>query len=140
MPLNRAFLDIRVFNPLAQSNWHLDINNMYKHHEQQKKREYNDRILQVEKGTFSPIVFSCTGGAGPEASAFIKRIALMLSQKKNEAYSDMVSYVRRRFSFDIVRSCVISFRGERGHCKSDGLADLSEIDFALTQMEGEKDD
>ena len=38
IPLCKAFFDIRVFNPLASSNWEMDIVNMYKHHEDAKKR------------------------------------------------------------------------------------------------------
>ena len=48
-PLDRAFLDIRVFNPLAPSNANKQINAMYLAHENSKKREYNSRILEVEK-------------------------------------------------------------------------------------------
>ena len=132
-PLNRAFLDIRVFNPLAQSNWQMDIKDMYRHHEEQKKREYNARIMQIEKGTFMPVVFSCTGGAAPEAEAFIKRVALKLSGKKMEKYSETVSYLRRRFSFDILRTCVISFRGER--VVKDPTHEIADLDLELCQME-----
>ena len=134
-PLNRAFLDIRVFNPLAQSNWHMDIKDMYRHHEEQKKREYNARILQIEKGTFVPVVFSCTGGAAPEAVAFIKRLALKLSGKKMEKYSATVSYLRRRFCFDILRTCVISFRGERGSGRGIEEVQIGDLDLKLCQME-----
>ena len=32
-----------------------------------KKEPYNARIIQIEKGSFTPLIFSCTGGAGPKA-------------------------------------------------------------------------
>ena len=35
--LCKAFFDIRVFNPLASTNWEMDIVDMYKHHEDAKK-------------------------------------------------------------------------------------------------------
>ena len=112
-PLNRAFFDIKVINPLAQSNRSKEIPQMYKEHEEQKKRAYNARIQQVEKGTFTPIVFSCTGGAAIEAKKFVKSLALKLSKKKGEEYSKSVSFLRRRVRFDILRTCLISLRGER---------------------------
>ena len=112
----------------------MEIKDMYRHHEEQKKREYNARILQIEKGTFMPVVFSCTGGAAPEASAFIKRVALNLSVKKMEKYSETVSYLRR-FSFDILRTCVISFRGERGHGRGVEEVKIADLDLELCQME-----
>ena len=34
--------------------------------EQEKKDLYNDRVLQVEKATFVPLVFTTTWGMGPE--------------------------------------------------------------------------
>ena len=37
-PLCKAFFDIRVFNPLASTNWEKDIVDMYKHHEDAKKK------------------------------------------------------------------------------------------------------
>ena len=135
-PLNRAFFDVKVINPFAQSNWSKKIEDMYKFHESLKKKEYNARILEVEKGSFSPLVFTCTGGAGPEATKFIKRLALKYSEKKMERYSDVVSFLRRRFRFDILKTCVISFRGERSRR---GLSEtpepVVELDIELTPME-----
>ena len=48
--------------------------------EKLKKRAYNAWILEIEKGTFSPLVFSCSGGASTEATMFISN-----SQKSREA-------------------------------------------------------
>ena len=125
IPLSRAFFDIKVINPLARTNRNMKTDTMYRHHEALKKNMYRDRILQVEKGTFTPVVFSCTGGAAPEASMFIKQLALKLSLRKMERYSETVSYLRRRFCFDILRTCVISLRGERGKPKHhDEIIDL----------------
>ena len=129
IPLSRAFLDIKVINPLARTNWKMKIDTMYRRHEASKKHKYADRILQIEKGTFTPVVFSCTGGAAPEASRFIKQLALKLSVKKAERYSETVSYLRRRFCFDIVRTCVISLRGERGTPKR--AEDIANLDIEL---------
>ena len=112
-PMCRAFLDIRVFNPLAQTNWQKQIPDMYVYQEGLKKDEYNERILEVEKASFTPLVFSCSGGASIETTKFLKKLAKLLSEKKNEPYSATMSYVRRRIRFDILRSCIISFRGER---------------------------
>ena len=114
LPLNRAFFDVRVVNPLAQTNAAKKIPDMYHLHESAKKHEYNARILQVEKGSFTPLIFSCTGGMAPEASRFIKELAFKLSSKRGDPYSQTVNFVRRRIRFDILRVCVISLRGERG--------------------------
>ena len=39
---------------------------MYRENEMEKKRAYGDSILNVEKGSFNPLVFTTTGGMGPE--------------------------------------------------------------------------
>ena len=129
IPLSRAFFYVRVINPLARTNWKMKLDTMYRHHESLKNNAYRDRILQVEKGSFSPLVFSCTGGAAPEASKFIKQVALKLSLRKMEKYSETVSYLRRRFCFDILRTCVISLRGDRGKPKHQ--EEIMELDFEL---------
>ena len=60
----RAFFDVRVFNPYAPSNKHSSFQACYKKHENIKKRAYDQRIRDVEHGTFTPLIFSCTGGMG----------------------------------------------------------------------------
>ena len=65
--LDKVFTDVRVFHPHAPTNAKMSVTQMYKHHEYLKKRAYNARVIQVEKGTFPPLVFSTTGGMGCEA-------------------------------------------------------------------------
>ena len=35
-----------------------------------KKREYCDRVNHIERGGFTPLVFSTSGMCGPEANLF----------------------------------------------------------------------
>ena len=107
-PLTRAFFDIRVFNPLAPSNWSKQIPQMYTHHEDLKKNEYNARIIQIERASFTPLIFSCSGGMSNETDKFIKQLA----------------FIRRRLRFDILKSCIISLRGERASFKSQRVSNL----------------
>ena len=72
------------------------------------------QISQVEKATFTPLVFSTTGGMALEASQFLKHLAEKISLKKGQRYSDVMSFVRRRLRFDLLRTCIISIRGYRG--------------------------
>ena len=66
---------------------------MYEHHEQRKKAEYNRRVLDIEKGCFTPIVFSTTGGMGIEAQRFFKRTAEKIAMKKDTPYPKVISFV-----------------------------------------------
>ena len=60
----RAFFDIRVFNPNARRFQGQSLKQSYVTNEKEKKRMYNNRILQVENGTFTPLVFNAFGGMG----------------------------------------------------------------------------
>ena len=113
-PLDRAFTDVRVIHPQAQSNANSSLYQMYRKHEMEKKNKYNDRVLQVEKATFTPLVFSTTGGMGNEAVKFFMHLSEKISHKTGQSYSDTVAFVRRRLRFDLLKTCVISLRGFRG--------------------------
>ena len=62
-----AYFDVRVFYPHARSYQHRTLEQLYRSQEQDKRRDYKDRVRNVERGTFTPFVFSATGGAGPAA-------------------------------------------------------------------------
>ena len=87
---------------------------MYKTHERRKKSAYNARVLEVERGTFTPVVFSTTGGMGLEAQVLFKRIAEKMSRKSGTRYSDTISFIRKRIRFDLLRTTIIALRGHRG--------------------------
>ena len=38
----------------------MDLNQIYRQHETEKKRQYASRVLEVEQATFTPLVFSTT--------------------------------------------------------------------------------
>ena len=77
----RTFLDVKVFNPYAPSNCSTTPRGIYRCHENAKKRTYEARIHKVEHATFTPLVFSATGGMADEACAFYKRLASLLCDK-----------------------------------------------------------
>ena len=93
---------IRVFNPQARANWDKAIPAMYLSHENEKKVEYNPRTLQVEKASFTPAVMSTSGGMGVEMDRLVRRMAMKMSGKRGERYSDTVSFIRRRIRFDLL--------------------------------------
>ena len=83
----KAFFDVRVFNPCAKSNFGT-LPSMYRKHEMEKKKRcYEQRIREVEHSAFTSLVLSCTGGMGRIATTFYKRLASMISEKK-----DIISY------------------------------------------------
>ena len=129
-PLARAFFDIRVTHPGAQTNMSRSIEQMYNAQETEKKRIYNNRVIQVGKGSFTPLVFSTTGGMGKEAETFVKHLAQKITLKKSRIYSNVVSFIRRRLRFDLLKTSLISLRGHRGYIKRIPLA-INELDYNL---------
>ena len=81
--------------------------------DEEKKRAYNERGIQVEQGTFTPLVFTVAGGMGPECLKFHKSLAEKLSNKSGERYSDVMSFIRCKLSFMCVRSSRLCLRGIR---------------------------
>ena len=88
-PFERAFLDVRVYHTQAPSNRNLKfILRMYSHHEEQNKHAYNARILEVEGGVFTPLVFLTSGEMGEEAKTLFKRVATKMANKTGQKYSE----------------------------------------------------
>ena len=114
----RTFFDVRVFNPSAQSNCATPISSTYRKHENEKRRHYEERILQVERASFSPLVLSATGGMAPVATTFYCRIASMLSEKQHTPYSKTMQWIRCKLSFGLLRSTILCIRGSRSTYRS----------------------
>ena len=60
----RSFFDVRVTHPFAISNVLLPFEKLYNKHETEKMNLYEERVQEVEKGSFSPLVFLTAGGIG----------------------------------------------------------------------------
>ena len=60
------------------------------------KKPYNERILQTEHGSFTPLVMSATGGMGRECKKFYTRLAEMISYKRGTSHSVIAAWVRRK--------------------------------------------
>ena len=61
-----AFFDVRVCHPNAVSYRDLEPQQIYRIHENEKKRLYSRRVLDLKHGTFTLLVFTTTGGMGKE--------------------------------------------------------------------------
>ena len=79
-----AFFDIRVCHPNAESYRDLSPKQIYRIHENEKKRKYNSRVTEIKQGTFTPLVFTTTGQMADECLRYHSRLAELLSAKKNK--------------------------------------------------------
>ena len=109
----KTFVDVRVFNPLAATHKHQPISTCYRNQERAKKRAYEQRVRNVEQATFTPLVFSATGGMAIEATSFYKRLASRLAEKWDQPYSSTMAWLRCRLSFSLLRSAIMCLRGAR---------------------------
>ena len=90
---------------------------MFRRHEMSKRRKYDQRVRDVEMSTFTPLVFSASGGFGPPALVNYKRIASRLSNKWSLPYSAIMGWLRCRVSFALLRLAVMCLRGSRQHVR-----------------------
>ena len=69
--------------------------------------------MEIEQGTFTPLVFTTTGGMADECVKYHSRLAELIANKKGESYSSAISWIRAKVSFAIVRLAIICMRGSR---------------------------
>ena len=66
-PLQKMFLDISFTHPNAPSNRTRKLGPLLKSHENYKKEEYDNDVVQVEHASFTPLVFVTNGAMGEKA-------------------------------------------------------------------------
>ncbi len=106
-------MDVRVFHPLAPRLAGTTLKQSHHIHESEKRRAYNQRILQVEHGTFTPLVFTTAGGMSNECNRFYSRLATLISEKRGESKASTTTWLRCRISFSLLRSAILCMRGSR---------------------------
>ena len=68
---------------------------------------------------------------GPEATRFLKRVAVKLAAKTREKYSDVMNNIRTRISFEILRSVLVAVRGVRSIIRQMKVDPISTLAFNL---------
>ena len=123
--------DVRIFHPYAKTYENQKISDVYSRHEKEKQRNYLHRVLQTEKASFTPLVYSTNGGMANEARKFHKKVAHKIADKTHESYSDVINCIRTKLSFAMLRSVLISVRGSRGKTSRATEIPLSGVSFNL---------
>ena len=93
-----AFFDARVFHPNAGSYGDLTPKQICEKHENEKKRQYAETVLEIEQGTFTPLVFMTTGGMADECVKYHSRLAELIANSKGESYSSAIYWIRAKVS------------------------------------------
>ena len=127
----KVFIDVKVFNPNASSYRGSSLSSLYHRLGKEKRRKYEQQIRDVEMGCFTPLVFSTFGGMSTISNIFFKRLASLLADKKDVPYSVVMSWLRCRVSFSLLRSAIDCLRGARsskGH-----PFNLQSLDLAVSE-------
>ena len=129
---HRSFFDVRVFNAFAESNLSSCPAATFRRHEGEKRRAYKERIREVERGSFTPVVFSSSGGMGKAATVTYRRLASLLSNKWNSSYSVIMGWLRCSLSFFLLRSLLMCLHGFRSNFGSPGVPVA--VDLAVAEV------
>ena len=78
----KAFFDVRVFNPLAESYRAQNLEKCYEINEKEKKEHYNEKVHNMEHGSFTPLVMSGSGGFGRECKHFYVNLLEKIAEKR----------------------------------------------------------
>ena len=74
--------------------------------------------MEVEHGTFTPLVFTTQGVMSHECTKYHKALAEKLSLKKNEKYEEIIRYLRVKLSFFALKATLLCLRGTRSNYKN----------------------
>ncbi len=107
------FFDVKVFNPFSKTSLNKKLDTAFKANETAKKQEYCERIVQIEHGSFTPVVMSAYGGFGVETGRFVASLIDKVAEKRGLHRSFVANYIRTKLSFHLVRSQVLCIRGSR---------------------------
>ena len=116
----------------AISNRQTTISTCFRSHDREKRRVYEQRVREVERGSFTPLVFSALGGVSRPTEITYKRLASLLATKKDQHYNIVISLIRCRLSFSLLQSAIMCLRGSRSAARRP----LRDIDFTLAVSEG----
>lgn len=111
--MRQAYFDVKVVSPLARSYVSRSQQSIYREAEKSKMRAYKARIIEVEHGDFTPLVFTTTGGMGPQCERALKQLTERIAEKRELPMSVVAGWLRCRFSFALLRTSLICLRGTR---------------------------
>ena len=96
----------------SKCNQGKETSTIFKEQEEEKKRKYQQRVLDVEMGSFTPLVFGTNGGMGADFNCFLKRLAEKLSEKNVEHYHITITsyYIVTALKAILIHCCFQNIR------------------------------
>ena len=82
--VGQVALDVRVSNPNANRYVKQSLKKTNEINEKEKKRSDDERVQDIEHGSFTAIVMSASGGMARESSKFYSRLSEMVAEKRDQ--------------------------------------------------------
>ena len=111
------FFDLRVFDFNACWYFKKTLQQCHAINKNEKKRAYNERVLPVDHGSFTPLIFSIYGSMGRECHKFYSRLSDLLSEKHNLPKSVVANWVIPKICLALLKSSLFCLRGSRTVCR-----------------------
>ena len=111
----------------------MNIASCFRSHDREKRRTYEQRVREIERESFTPLVFSVLGGMNKPTEITYKRLASLLATKQSQKYNVVISFICCRLSFSLFQSAIMCLRGSRS---TDGRPQRDLTDFSLAVCEG----
>ena len=90
-------------------------------------------MREIEHGSFTPLVFSLTGGMGKAATVFYKRLALLIAVKREQPYSSRLSWLRCSLGFALLKCAIQCIRGAHSSIGAAGRQMLPPLDLVAVE-------
>jgi len=85
---------------LASANTESNWSNPYRQHEATKHHQYKEHVREIKHGSFSPLVFSVSGGTYESIYCVVyKCLAFLLSTEWKTLYSDVICWLHCYLGF-----------------------------------------
>ncbi|XP_063684343.1 uncharacterized protein LOC134818636 [Bolinopsis microptera] len=82
---------LRLHTPIAYQTGQKLFKKYTKRTRRRRRTSYLERMLNVEKATFTQAVFFTSGGMSKECEQFVNRVADLIARKRKERYCDVES-------------------------------------------------
>jgi len=93
--------------------------------------KYNQRVIDIKKSSFNPLVFTTSVGMAPECNRVNKRLVEKIAEKCREPYASVMTQIMTKLRLAFLRNTLAKIRGFRGKQSDVHLQDLTDIDFSL---------
>ena len=90
-------------------------------------------MREIELVSFTPLVFSLTGGMGKAATAFYKRLASLIAVKREQPYSSTLSWLRCSLGFVLLKCAIQCIGGAHSSIGATGRQMLPPLDLVAAE-------